>query len=195
MEDDLARGLRDGEADPTLAVREGQRRTAFVLGFEARKALNAQPDPAGHRDVEAPLARVPRIVAHEKGLELFPNSALSEGVLSTLEAKAGDPAVALKRTEDALSFRPDQPVLRLNRVVLLARTGRTDEAIKAAEELTEVKEIASEAHRQLAILYDRYRPDPTAALTHYRESLPLAPERPDREQIRRRIASLERTTH
>jgi tetratricopeptide (TPR) repeat protein len=128
---------------------------------------------------------------HEQGLALFPNSALAEGVMSTLEAKAGDPVVALKRTEDALAFRPDQPVLRLNRVVLLARNGRPDEAIQAAEELTKVKEIASEAHRQLAILYDRYRPDPAAALLHYRASLKLSPERPDREQIRRRIAALE----
>jgi tetratricopeptide (TPR) repeat protein len=132
---------------------------------------------------------------HEQGLALFPNSALAEGVMSTLEAKAGDPAVALKRTEEALSFRPDQPVLRLNRVVLLARNGRADEAIQAAEELTKVKEIASEAHRQLAILYDRYRPDPAAALSHYRESLALSPERPDREQIRRRIAALEHASN
>ena len=130
---------------------------------------------------------------YDEALALFPNSALGQGVVGVLEAKRGNPEEALAQTESALALRPDQPLLRLNRVALLAQVGRVDEAIVASEALLGDASLAPEAQRRLGILYDRYRNDPERAARHYREALRLAPDRPDAEQLRRRIATLERS--
>lgn len=129
---------------------------------------------------------------YDEALALFPDSALGQGVVGVLEAKRGNPQEALAQTERALALRPDQPLLRLNRVALLAELGRVDEAIAASEALLGDAALAPEAQRRLGILYDRYRSDPERAVQHYRESLRLSPDRPDAGQLRRRIATLER---
>lgn len=130
---------------------------------------------------------------YDAALKLFPDSALGQGVVSVLEARQGNPAQALAKTESALALRPDQPTLRMNRVALLAEMGRVDEAIAAADALLDDERLAPEAQRRLGILYDRYHPDAARAVHHYREALRLAPDRPDAGQLRRRIATLERS--
>lgn len=127
---------------------------------------------------------------YQKALELFPDSAIGLGTLSVLEAKSGDPERALVETEAALAKRPDLAQLRINRIVLLARTGRIDEAIAASEEMARDPVLGSEGHRSLGILYDSYRPDPALALRHYEEALRLAPERHDADELHRRVATI-----
>lgn len=129
-----------------------------------------------------------------EALEIFPESALGLGALSVLEANTGDPAKALAATEEALAQRPDVGELRVNRIVLLVRLGRVDEAIAASEALTRDPALAREGHRSLGILYDTHRPDPLRALRHYEEALRLAPERADAAELRARIAVLRRKT-
>jgi tetratricopeptide (TPR) repeat protein len=129
---------------------------------------------------------------YRRALELFPDSSLGQGVLSVLEAKAGNPAEALARADEALALRPDHLGLRLNRVALLAQVGRVDEAIAEGEELVLEPGVAAHAHAHLGILYDRYRPDPSRARHHYREALRLAPDRPDAARLQRRLAVLQR---
>lgn len=130
---------------------------------------------------------------YRRALELFPDSSLGKGVLSVLDTKEGNLEDALRRTDEALALRGDHVALRLNRVALLARLGRTDEAIADAEALTRDPRAAADAHGHLGILYDRYRRDPQRAARHYREALRLDPERADAARIQRRIAVIERS--
>ncbi|HSJ98163.1 MAG TPA: tetratricopeptide repeat protein [Myxococcota bacterium] len=130
---------------------------------------------------------------YERALELFPDSSLGQGVLSVLEAKAGNPAEALARADEALALRPDHLGLRLNRVALLAQVGRVDEAIEEGEALARDPALAPDAHAHLGILFDRYRQDPARARYHYREALRLAPDRADAPRLQRRLAVLERS--
>jgi protein O-mannosyl-transferase len=129
---------------------------------------------------------------YQEALALFPESALSHGMVGTVLLKAGSDEEALRHLDDALRTRPDQPQLRLNRVIVLARLGRVEEAVAESERMLEEPALAAEAHYNLGILHDRYRADPRRALLHYQEALRRAPLRPNAEQVRRRIATLRR---
>jgi tetratricopeptide (TPR) repeat protein len=130
---------------------------------------------------------------YEKALKLFPDSSIGRGILAVLDAKQGNAADALARTDEALALRSDRLELRLNRVALLAELGRIDEAIAEAEALTADPRSAADAHGHLGILFDRYRHDPARAVQHYREALRLSPDRADAPRLERRVAVLERS--
>lgn len=127
---------------------------------------------------------------HLEALELFPDSALSRGMIGTVLAKAGSDAEALVHLDEAIRIRPDDPRLRINRAILLARLGRIDEAIAANEAMLAEPLLAAEAEHNLAILYDRYRPDPARALGYYESTLRRAPDRSDAAEVRARILAL-----
>jgi hypothetical protein len=50
--------------------------------------------------------------------------------------------------------------------------------------------LAAEAEYNLAILYDRYRPDPARALAHYEAALRRRPDRTNAGEVRARIEAL-----
>ncbi|RIK94724.1 MAG: hypothetical protein DCC71_23265 [Proteobacteria bacterium] len=179
-----------GEANALVAL--GRQREAIALYRRAierapmipqlRQALAAAHEDLGEYDAARDVYR--------QALELFPDSALSHGMLGTVLAKAGDDAEALRLLEEALRIRPDDPRLRINRAILLARVGRVDEAIAANEAMRAEPLLAAEADHNLGILYDRYRPDPARALSHYEAALRRAPDRADAAVLRGRIAQL-----
>lgn len=129
-------------------------------------------------------------VVYLEALELFPESALSHGMIGTVLAKAGSDAQALGYLEEALRIRPDDPRLRINRAILLARLDRIDEAIAANEGMLDDPLLVAEAEHNLAILHDRYRPDPPRALAYYESALRRAPDRSDAAEVRGRIQTL-----
>lgn len=125
-----------------------------------------------------------------EALELFPQSSLSQGMVGTVLAKAGSDAEALGYIDAAIRIRPDDPRLLANRAILLARLGRLDEAIAANEQMLDDPLLAAEAEYNLAILYDRYRPDPARALAHYEAALRRRPDRTNAGEVRARIQAL-----
>jgi tetratricopeptide (TPR) repeat protein len=183
-----------GEANALVAL--GRPREAIPL---YRKAIASAPMipqlrqalAAAHEDL-GELDEARRIYA--EALELFPESALSHGMLGTVLARAKNHEEALRSIEQALAIRPDDPRLRVNRAIVLAELGRLDEAIAANEAMLGDPLLAAEADYNLGILYDRYRVDPPRALAHYEASLRRAPDRANADVVRARIEALRAKT-
>jgi tetratricopeptide (TPR) repeat protein len=115
-------------------------------------------------------------------------------MLGTALAKAGDDEEALARIDEALRIRPDRPELLLNRVIVLVRLGRIDEAIAESEQMLDTPLLAPEAHYNLGIIYDRHRPDPARAIEHYETALRLLPNRHNAAVVRNRVHELREAT-
>ena len=179
-----------GEANALVAL--GRFEEAVVLYRKAiarapmipqlRQALAAAYEEMGDFD------RAREVYA--EALEMFPESAISHGMLGTVLAKAGSDEEALAAIDDALRIRPDRPELVLNRVIVLARLGRVDEAIADSEAMLSTPLLAPHAHYNLGILYDRYRIDPARAIEHYEAVLRLDPTRRNADVVRNRIREL-----
>jgi tetratricopeptide (TPR) repeat protein len=131
---------------------------------------------------------------YAEAVDLHADSSLSQGMLGTASAKAGDDEQALARIDEALRIRPDRPELLLNRVIVLVRVGRIDEAIAESEKMLDTPLLAPEAHYNLGIIYDRHRPDPARAIEHYETALRLLPNRHNANVVRNRIRELREAT-
>jgi tetratricopeptide (TPR) repeat protein len=131
---------------------------------------------------------------YAEAADLHADSSLSQGMLGTALAKAGDDEEALARIDEALRIRPDRPELLLNRVIVLVRLGRIDEAIAESEQMLDTPLLAPEAHYNLGIIYDRHRPDPARAIEHYETALRLLPNRHNAAVVRNRVHELREAT-
>lgn len=131
---------------------------------------------------------------YAEALDMHTDSSLSQGMLGTVLAKAGDQEEALATIDEALRIRPDRPELLLNRVIVLVRLGRIDEAIADSEKMLDTPLLAPEAHYNLGIIYDRHRPDPALAIEHYETALRLLPNRHNATVVRKRIRELREAT-
>lgn len=131
---------------------------------------------------------------YAEAVDLHEDSSLSQGMLGVAAARAGDDEQALAKIDEALRIRPDRPELLLNRVIVLVRLGRVDEAIAESEKMLDSPLIAPEAHYNLGIIYDRHRPDPARAIEHYETALRLLPNRRNASVVRNRIRELREAT-
>lgn len=74
--------------------------------------------------------------------------------------------------------------MHYNLAVILAGQGRFDAAIREYERVLQVRPDDSDAHYNLAVLYDTEIKDRQKALEHYRRYLSVAPDSPDAANVR-----------
>ena len=96
---------------------------------------------------------------------------------------------ALKKSQDAVKLKPNDPILLNNLGFLYFAMGRNDEAVTYLEKTLQLDPKRKEAHGNIAEVYLRLGRKPEAKL-HYEEYLRLYPASPKAEEFRKILQSL-----
>ena len=109
--------------------------------------------------------------------------------LGIVHIKLGDSSAAQAAFRHAIAGNHSQIEAWNQLGMLQRRAGELDEAAASWQTVLQIDPDHANAHWNLAILYDRYRPDPAQALAHYSRYRQLA--QPTDPQLDRWIAELE----
>lgn len=187
-----------------LKLNPDNKKAAAILSGAAGPAELLIPDPAlrhcylgkQHLDKKEYEAAA---LEYETALEVNPNCVEAHqglGVVYEYNDKGvryGDGfriAKSVFHYEKALLLKPDLAEAVFNIGVLYSRLGRADDALRLYLRLIRNHPDNSQAHYNLAVLYDNQKKNNERAIHHYNRYLELVPDTLKRTEIKERIVKL-----
>lgn len=99
--------------------------------------------------------------------------------------------LALAEYQKAIEIDPTYVFPYINIATIYMQTGKLDEAIATYQKVLSIQPIAG-VHKNLGLIYFRFKKDIPKALHHFEEALRLDPNQPEAQLLRGSIAELQR---